>query len=86
MTRGGNACTSRTAEEGRIKASLLCALVLVAMATFITWHLGKGSERKRKRGKMERDRTKKREIEREKERYLGGKVMERGKQVEKRGK
>lgn len=60
MTRGGNACTSRTAGEGRIKASLLCALVLVAMATFITWHLGKGErEKEGERGKMERDRRKK---------------------------
>lgn len=46
MTRGGNACTSRTAGEGRIKASPLCVLVLVAMATFITWHLGKGEREK----------------------------------------
>jgi len=46
MTRGGNACTSWMAGEGRIKASPLCALVLVAMATFITWHLGKGEREK----------------------------------------
>ncbi len=46
MMRGGNACMSRTAGEGRIKASPLYALVLVAMATFITWHLGKGEREK----------------------------------------
>lgn len=87
MTRGGNACTSRMAGEGRIKASPLCALVLVAMATFITWHLGKGErEKKRERGKMERDRRKKGKREGEKDRCLGEDVMEKGKQVEKRGK
>lgn len=69
MTRGGNACTSRTAEEGRIKASLLCALVLVAMATFITWHLGKGEREKEEeredgagQDKKKGDRERKRKI------------------------
>lgn len=37
---------SRMAGEGRIKASPLYVLVSVAMATFITWHLGKGEREK----------------------------------------
>lgn len=86
MTRGGNACTSRTAGEGRIKASPLCALVLVAMATFITWHLGKGEREKEEEREDGAGQEKKREIEREKERYLGEMLMERGEQVEKREK
>ena len=35
-----------TGGEGRIKANPFCVLVLVVIATFITWHLGEGSEEK----------------------------------------
>lgn len=40
----------RTTREGRLKANPLCALVLVAIGTFITWHLGE-----RNKGEKERE-------------------------------
>ncbi len=88
MTRGGNACMSRMAGEGRIKANLLYA-GFSCHGNFHYLALWKGRARERGgggRGKMERDRRKKerRAAEREKKgRCLGGNVTEKAKQVEK---
>lgn len=38
----------RTTREGRIKVNPLCARVLVAIGTFITWHLGERSKREKR--------------------------------------
>lgn len=67
MTRGGNACMSRMAGEGRIKANLLYA-GFSCHGNFHYLALWKGGARERGGGEMERDRRKKerRAAEREK--------------------
>lgn len=81
---------SRMVGEGRIKSSLLCALVLVAMATFITWHLGKGEqeregEKEDGAGQEIKKRNGEQQRKRKKEDVLGKRGMLKGK-LEKNGK
>lgn len=49
---GGNNCGTerRKASEGRIKTNPLCELVLVAMVTIITSHLGEQEQGERRGG------------------------------------